>query len=80
MPNITVIRSHLFEAIGKDFTDKEFDELCFEFGVEIDDVETEVSHCTQYLDILGRVRIIYSAYVQCLLCICLAYIPYLMFH
>lgn len=42
MPNITLIRSHLFEAIGKEFTDKEFDELCFEFGVEVDDVCNEV--------------------------------------
>jgi phenylalanyl-tRNA synthetase beta chain len=42
MPNITLIRSHLFEAIGRTYTDKEFDELCFEFGVEVDDVETEV--------------------------------------
>ena len=42
MPNITLIRSHLFEAIGRSYTDKEFDELCFEFGVEVDDVMTEV--------------------------------------
>jgi phenylalanyl-tRNA synthetase beta chain len=42
MPNITVIRSHLFEKIGRSYTDKEFDELCFEFGVEVDDVETEI--------------------------------------
>jgi Phe-tRNA synthetase beta subunit B1 domain len=42
MPNITVVREHLFAAIGRQYTDKEFDELCFEFGVEVDDVETEV--------------------------------------
>lgn len=42
MPNITLIREHLFQAIGKTYTDAEFDELCFEFGVEVDDVETEV--------------------------------------
>jgi phenylalanyl-tRNA synthetase beta chain len=42
MPNITLIRQHLFDAIGKSYTDKEFDELCFEFGVEVDDVETEI--------------------------------------
>jgi phenylalanyl-tRNA synthetase beta chain len=46
MPNITVARSHLFEAIGREYTDKEFDELCFEFGVEIDDVETQVKQHT----------------------------------
>lgn len=42
MPNVTLIRSHLFDAVGRKFTDKEFDELCFEFGVEVDDVETQV--------------------------------------
>jgi phenylalanyl-tRNA synthetase beta chain len=41
MPNITLIRDHLFAAIGRTYTDKEFDELCFEFGVEVDDVMTE---------------------------------------
>ncbi len=42
MPNITVIRDQLFEAIGRTYTEQEFDELCFEFGVEVDDVATEV--------------------------------------
>lgn len=42
MPNITVVRDHLFEAIGRHYTDQEFDELCFEFGVEVDDISTEV--------------------------------------
>ena len=42
MPNITLIRQHLFDVIGKSYSDKEFDELCFEFGVEVDDVATEV--------------------------------------
>ena len=42
MPNITLPKNHLFEAIGRTYTDAEFDELCFEFGVEVDDVETQV--------------------------------------
>ncbi|KAJ1422721.1 hypothetical protein B484DRAFT_398953 [Ochromonadaceae sp. CCMP2298] len=46
MPNITLIRDHLFEAIGRTYTDEEFDELCFEFGVEVDGVETEVVEFT----------------------------------
>lgn len=41
MPTITVIKEDLFEAIGKKFTDEEFDAVCFEFGVEIDDICTE---------------------------------------
>jgi len=42
MPTITIVRDHLFESIGRIYTDHEFDELCFEFGVEVDDVATEV--------------------------------------
>jgi phenylalanyl-tRNA synthetase beta chain len=41
MPTINLVRDHLFEAIGKTYTDEEFDELCFEFGVEVDKVSTE---------------------------------------
>lgn len=48
MPNITLIRSHLFEAIGRSYSDKEFDELCFEFGVEVDDVMTEIIEVDDY--------------------------------
>lgn len=53
MPNITVIRDHLFELIGRPYTDKEFDELCFEFGVEIDDIATEtieVGHLDNHME------------------------------
>ena len=46
MPNVTLVREHLFDAIGKQYTDAEFDELCFEFGVEVDDVETQVVEFT----------------------------------
>lgn len=31
----------LFHSLGRTFTDKEFDELCFEFGIELDEVVTE---------------------------------------
>ena len=41
MPTIIVNRAALFKAIGQSFTDKEFDDLCFEFGIELDDVTTE---------------------------------------
>jgi len=42
MPTITLVRDSLFAAIGRSYTDAEFDELCFEFGVEVDDVASEV--------------------------------------
>ena len=41
MPTVIVNRDALFKAIGKTFTDEEFDNLCFEFGIELDDVTSE---------------------------------------
>lgn len=41
MPTVAVFRDELFERLGRTYTDKEFDELCFEFGVELDDVTSE---------------------------------------
>eukprot|EP00172_Hildenbrandia_rubra_P000718 Plantae.Rhodophyta-Hildenbrandia_rubra.ctg13951.p2 GENE.Plantae.Rhodophyta-Hildenbrandia_rubra.ctg13951~~Plantae.Rhodophyta-Hildenbrandia_rubra.ctg13951.p2 ORF type:complete len:580 (-),score=109.35 Plantae.Rhodophyta-Hildenbrandia_rubra.ctg13951:3123-4862(-) len=43
MPTINVSRDRLFTAIGKTYTEKQFDELCFEFGLELDKV-TEETH------------------------------------
>ena len=43
MPTIGVGRDALFEALGQKFTEDEFQELCFEFGIELDEVcEEEV--------------------------------------
>eukprot|EP00961_Rhodomonas_salina_P277258 3746711-Rhodomonas_salina.1 len=41
MPTVTVVRHELMKALGQEFTDKEFEDLCFEFGVELDDITTE---------------------------------------
>ena len=41
MPTVIVKRDALFKAIGKTFTDEEFDDLCFEFGIELDEVTSE---------------------------------------
>jgi phenylalanyl-tRNA synthetase beta chain len=41
MPTIRIERDALFKRIGQTFTEKEFDELCFEFGIELDDVVEE---------------------------------------
>ena len=41
MPTISIGRDKLFDRIGKHFTDDAFDELCFEFGIELDDVTSE---------------------------------------
>jgi hypothetical protein len=40
MPTVGVNRDQLFEALGKKFTDDEFQLLCFEFGIELDEVTT----------------------------------------
>ncbi|XP_034828388.1 phenylalanine--tRNA ligase beta subunit isoform X1 [Maniola hyperantus] len=41
MPTISVKRDALFAALGKIYTDEEFQDLCFEFGLELDEVTTE---------------------------------------
>ncbi|KAL5544838.1 hypothetical protein UlMin_008622 [Ulmus minor] len=41
MPTISVGRDRLFEALGRTYTQEEFEELCFSFGIELDDVTTE---------------------------------------
>jgi hypothetical protein len=34
---VNLNRDQLFEALGKTYTEDEFDELCFEFGIELDE-------------------------------------------
>jgi phenylalanyl-tRNA synthetase beta chain len=41
MPTISVGRDLLFEALEQKYSEEEFDKLCFEFGIELDDVTTE---------------------------------------
>lgn len=41
MPTVSVKKEALFDAMGKRFTDKEFDNLCFDFGIELDDVTSD---------------------------------------
>ncbi|KAF2101293.1 beta subunit of phenylalanyl-tRNA synthetase [Rhizodiscina lignyota] len=40
MPTIAVDKADLFKALGREFTTEEFDELCFEFGIELDEDTT----------------------------------------
>ncbi|KAI0181007.1 phenylalanyl-tRNA synthetase beta chain [Hypoxylon sp. FL1284] len=37
MPTISVDKYDLFEALGQKYTTQEFEDLCFEFGIELDD-------------------------------------------
>ncbi|WCJ21809.1 Phenylalanine--tRNA ligase beta subunit [Euphorbia peplus] len=41
MPTVNVPRDRLFAAIGRTYTEEEFDDLCFRFGIELDDVTTD---------------------------------------
>eukprot|EP00921_Rhytidocystis_pertsovi_P007900 GHVQ01013074.1.p1 GENE.GHVQ01013074.1~~GHVQ01013074.1.p1 ORF type:complete len:636 (+),score=53.30 GHVQ01013074.1:176-2083(+) len=45
MPTVGVVRDHLFEIIGKKYTEEEFDEVCFKFGIELDDI---VENCEDH--------------------------------
>jgi phenylalanyl-tRNA synthetase beta chain len=37
MPTIAVDKAALFKALEREYTTEEFDELCFEFGIELDE-------------------------------------------
>lgn len=41
MPTISLNRANLFKSLKKEYTEDEFDELCFEFGLELDEVTSE---------------------------------------
>lgn len=36
MPNVNVLKKELMHFIGRQFTDEQFIDLCFEFGLEIE--------------------------------------------
>nr|CAB3465698.1 unnamed protein product [Digitaria exilis] len=41
MPTVSLGRDRLFISLGRTYKQEEFDALCFEFGIELDDVTTE---------------------------------------
>jgi len=41
MPTVGLKKDLLFNTLGKTYTDEEFDELCFEYGLELDEVTSE---------------------------------------
>ncbi|XP_036322951.1 phenylalanine--tRNA ligase beta subunit isoform X2 [Rhagoletis pomonella] len=47
MPTIGVKRDLLFEQLGKKYSDDEFQQLCFAFGLELDEVTTEKQMLTK---------------------------------
>ncbi|XP_074275042.1 phenylalanine--tRNA ligase beta subunit, cytoplasmic [Silene latifolia] len=41
MPTVSVGRDRLFAAIARIYSDEKFEDLCFRFGIELDDITTE---------------------------------------
>ncbi|KAM9935855.1 hypothetical protein OXX80_004578 [Metschnikowia pulcherrima] len=41
MPTIPVDKADLYELLGREYTTEEFDELCFDFGIELDEDTTD---------------------------------------
>lgn len=41
MPTISVDKDNFFASLGKTYTTQEFDKLCFQFGIELDEDTTE---------------------------------------
>lgn len=41
MPTINIKKDVLMRELGTSYTDEQFDELCFEFGIELDEVTSE---------------------------------------
>eukprot|EP01025_Chloroclados_australasicus_P006695 TRINITY_DN12135_c0_g1_i1.p1 TRINITY_DN12135_c0_g1~~TRINITY_DN12135_c0_g1_i1.p1 ORF type:complete len:659 (-),score=55.76 TRINITY_DN12135_c0_g1_i1:513-2489(-) len=41
MPVVSVGRDKLFEKLGQTYTEEEFEDLCFDYGIELDDVTSE---------------------------------------
>jgi phenylalanyl-tRNA synthetase beta chain len=44
MPTIAVDKADLYDLLGKEYTTEQFDELCFDFGIELDEDTTD--ECT----------------------------------
>lgn len=47
MPTITINRASLISALGKEYTDDEFADLCFDYGLELDEVTSEKAMFTK---------------------------------
>lgn len=41
MPTIAVNKADLYKELGREFTTQEFDDLCFDFGLELDEDTTD---------------------------------------
>ncbi|KAK7601663.1 hypothetical protein V9T40_009104 [Parthenolecanium corni] len=51
MPTLNVKKKDLLSALCSQYTDDEFSELCFDFGLELDDIVTEENEVVYKIDI-----------------------------
>jgi len=56
MPTVSVNKELLFKSLNQNYSDKEFDELCFQFGLEVDDIVDEKDGSTSYKIEVGANR------------------------
>lgn len=54
MPTVSIERDTLFTHLGHTYTDDEFDELCFEFGIELDEITSEREEALKSLSDAGK--------------------------
>ncbi|KAK3041254.1 hypothetical protein RJ639_001537 [Escallonia herrerae] len=58
MPTVSIGRDRLFEALGRTYAQEEFEELCFSFGSELDDVMLDVDFVVDDKSCNGRLKLI----------------------
>ena len=54
MPTVSVERDALFTQLGRSYSDEQFDELCFEFGIELDEITSEREEALKSLSDAGK--------------------------
>lgn len=65
MPTLGVNRDDLSEALGHEYTQKEFDDLCFEFGIELDEVTSEAKELEKVRQEEERAQEWWTAATKC---------------
>lgn len=59
MPTISVNKTELYKSLGKEYTQEEFDQLCFDFGIELDEDTTGIEDPPQLkIEVIGNLSVI----------------------
>lgn len=54
MPTINVQKDLLMQKLGTNYTDDQFDELCFQFGIELDEITSEKQMAMKEKGVTGK--------------------------